>query len=208
MDALRHQCLIYEGSPAKHLPSLAAVIVHRLKANNRCLYLNSPAMVAGMRSYLSAAGVNVEAEVRKGALVLSSDQSQTVNRKFDLDTMLAMLADAVTQALEDGYQALWASGDMTWEFGNERNVWKLIEYELRLEELFKVHTALHGVCQYHIDTLPLPVAHQALYTHRAVFINETLSRINDYYAPSSIPPNASAVELKKMLSHLLPEAGA
>jgi len=59
----RHQCLIYEGSPARHLPALVSVIQQKLKEDNRCLYLNSPPMVAGLRSYLFAAGVDVPKEV-------------------------------------------------------------------------------------------------------------------------------------------------
>ena len=46
----------------------------KLEERHRCLYLDSPPMVAGMRSYLSAAGVDVAREVGKGSLVLSSDQ--------------------------------------------------------------------------------------------------------------------------------------
>jgi hypothetical protein len=41
----RHQCLIYEGAPSKHLPALAAIIHDKLQQNHRCLYLNSPTMV-------------------------------------------------------------------------------------------------------------------------------------------------------------------
>ena len=51
--------MIYEGSQAKHLPGLEQVIREKLRANNRCLYLNSPAMAAGIRSYLAADGLDV-----------------------------------------------------------------------------------------------------------------------------------------------------
>lgn len=61
-------------------------------------------MVAGMRSYLAATGMDV--------------------------------ANALDQALDDGYIGLWVTGDMTWEFGPEKNFAKLLEYEWRLEELF------------------------------------------------------------------------
>jgi hypothetical protein len=81
----RHQCLIYEGSPAPHLPALVSVIQQKLKENHRCLYLNSPPMVAGLRSYLYAAGVDVPKEVMKGRLVLSSDKTHLDNGTFDVD---------------------------------------------------------------------------------------------------------------------------
>ena len=66
----RHQCLIYEGPPTAHLQSIVSLIRQRLDENYRCLYLNSPPMVAGLRSYLFAGGVDVPKEVMKGSLVL------------------------------------------------------------------------------------------------------------------------------------------
>ncbi len=71
--------MIYEGSPAKHLPGLSQLIKEKLRANHRCLYLNSPPMVAGIRSYLAAAGIDVAEEVKNGSLVLSSDSGHLVD---------------------------------------------------------------------------------------------------------------------------------
>jgi hypothetical protein len=58
--------------------------------------------------------------------------------------MLGILSAAVDQALNDGYQGLWATGDMSCEFGPERDFSKLVEYEWRLEELFLKHPTLAG----------------------------------------------------------------
>jgi MEDS: MEthanogen/methylotroph, DcmR Sensory domain len=181
MDGVRHQCMIYEGSPAIHWQGVASVIREKLKENWRCLYLNSPTMVAGMRSYLAAAGLNVSAEVSNGALVLSSDDGHLIAGRFDVDRMIGMLSDAIDDASGDGYAGLWAAGDMTWEFGSEKNFTKLMEYEYRLEGLFQKHPELQGICQYHADTLPVDTLETALYTHRAYYINATLSQMNPYY---------------------------
>ena len=119
MDALaRHQCMIYGGSPAKHLPGLAALMYGKLKTNRRCLYLNSPTMVAGIRSYLAAAGLDVAHELEKGALVLSSEQSHLTNGRFDVSTMLGMLVDAVDRALKDGLEEISPSIRLSAVSGN------------------------------------------------------------------------------------------
>jgi hypothetical protein len=186
-SAPRHQCLIYDGSPAKHLHDLAALVFTKLNENRRCLLLNTPAMVAGMRSYLSAAGLDVAAAVQKGSLILASDQSHLIDGSFDVDRMLEMLSSAVKQALTDGYQGLWATGDMSWELGNENNFSKLLEYERGLERLFQTLPALAGVCQYRTDALPVGALQDALSTHPAIYINRTLSRINPHYrSPESL----------------------
>lgn len=188
-QGVRHQCLIYEGSPASHLPALAALIRQKLQNHHRCLYLNSPPMVAGLRSYLYAAGVDVPEEEKKGSLVLTSENPHLENGSFDMDRMLNLLSGAVSQARHDGYLGLWATGDMSWEFGPERNFSRLLEYEWRLEELFQALPTLSGLCQYHRDTLPADIVHQGLQAHRHLFINETLSRLNPSYVPreSSFP---------------------
>ena len=203
--APRHQCLIYEGSPARHLLDLAGLIAQKLKENRRCLFLNTPAMVAGVRSYLAAAGVDVSEEVRKRALVLSSDRSHLIDNGFDAEKMLGMLGESVNQALKDGYASLWATGDMTWELGSKENFPKLLEHERGLERLFHRLPALGGICQYRRDTLPMNILEVALYTHPAVYINRTLTRINPYYrAPESVthPRKGSNAEVSEMLNRI------
>ena len=109
--------------------------------------------------------------------------------------MLSTLDEALDQALNDGYQGLWASGDMDWEFGPEKDFSQLLEYEWRLEEFLQKRPALSGICRYHADTLPHDVLRQGLLSHQSVFINETLSRLNPHYVEqgsltSESPANA------------------
>jgi hypothetical protein len=161
-------------------------------------------MVAGTRSYLAAAGLDVAQEVAKGSLVLSWDAGHLVDGRFEVNRMLGMLSDSVNAALADGYSGLWATGDMTWELGSKKNFEKLVEYEIGLEEMFRSHPALNGVCQYHQETLPEEAIHVALSTHPAVYINATLARINPYYSPTGPPfvPELSSAGLKEKLDQL------
>jgi hypothetical protein len=177
----RHQCLIYEGSPSQQLLALATQARQKLRDNYRCLYLNTPSMVTGMRSYLALAGINVTQEIAKGSLVLTSEQNHLAGGHFDVDRMIRGLEEAVQLALADGYKGLWASGDMSWEFGPQKEFGKLLEYEWRLEEFFQREPALHGICQYHKESLPRQAMQDGLVSHPSIFINETLSRVNPHY---------------------------
>jgi hypothetical protein len=180
--ASRHQCLIYDGPPSRQLPAIASVIRERLSQNRRCLYLNSPPMVAGIKSCLAVEGIDVAHETGKSSLVLSSDQHHLIGDwQFDVDRMIDMLGRAHDQALADGYEGLWASGDMTREFGPAKDLSKLIEYEWRLEQFLREHPQMGGVCQYHVDSLPREILHKALLSHSQLFINETLTMINPHY---------------------------
>jgi hypothetical protein len=156
-------------------------------------------MVAGMRSYLAASGLDVAYEVARASLVLSSDQSHMTGQSFDVARMMAKLEDAVNQALDDGYRGLWATGDMGWEFGSKPDFSKLIEYESQLEQFFRRHPALSGNCQYHSDTLPDTAMRQEVLMHPCIFVNQTLSRLNPYYmhndSLASVLKNNPALEL-------------
>jgi hypothetical protein len=207
MDQIpRHQCLIYEGSPSRHLAALSAVIRQKLKENYRCLYLDSQPMVAGMRSYLAAAGVDVAGESATGRLVLSSDRDHlTDGCEFDLERMLQGLSNALDAALNAGLAGLWATGDMTWEFGPDKDFSKLLEYEWRLEEFFSAHPEIGGVCQYHVESMPRKFLRQGLLSHPSIFINQTLSTINPTYRYSdlSAPNQLERQEIDSFINRML-----
>ncbi len=190
MDQIpRHHCLIYEGPPSRHLAALSAVIRQKLNENYRCLYLDSQPMVAGMGSYLAAAGVDVAGELATGRLVLSSDRDYLRNGcQFDLERMMQGLSDALDGALDAGLAGLWATGDMTWEFGPDKDFSKLLEYEWRLEEFLRAHPQMGGVCQYHVESLPRKYLRQGVLSHPSIFINQTLSMINPTYRYSNSLP--------------------
>ena len=195
--------MIYEGAPSHKLRILAIVLQRKLAEGYRCLYLNSAPMVAGMRSTLAAMGTDVSYEIAKARLVLSSEPV-TSGREFDSEVMLGKLEDSLDQAINDGYRGLWATGDMTWEFGPENNFSKLLEYEWGLEEMFHRRKELSGICQYHQDTLPREVMRQGLLTHSSIVINETLSRINPHYLKSTNHDglNTTAYQLDETIAAL------
>lgn len=205
-NSSRHQCLIYEGAPSRLVPALASAMAEKLRSNHRCLYLNSRPMIAGMKSQLAANGIDVEQEISGGNLLLSSEQTHLLgNWEFDVPSLIGTLERALRQALSDGYRGLWATGDMTWEFGPARDLSKLLEYEWQLEEFMGEHPEMSGICQYHADTLPRDILHKGLRTHSHLFVNELLTMINPHYldrASFSSTTNG-VVELEPFISELL-----
>jgi len=186
-----HRCMIYDGDPCAQLPRIASIAAEHLRINYRCLYLNRPQMVAAFESNLAEARVDTVEAVRRGALVLSSDQAHLVDGIFDPQRMLAMLRSAVRQASSNGFAGLWASGDMLWEFGSERNLSKLLAYEVGVQELMEQEPTLRGVCQYHRDSLPANAVLVALYTHQALHVKDRLHWSNPHYRSLTTLRNGS-----------------
>jgi MEDS: MEthanogen/methylotroph, DcmR Sensory domain len=197
----RHQCMIYDGSPSRTLPTLVAAICAQLDSNVRCACFNSPAMIAGLKSQLYAAGVDVAHELARGRLLLYCDTAHLVDGRFEIDHLIDTLDTAVQQASADGYAGLFATGDMTWEFGPEQDFAKLLEYEWRLEQLFHAQPTLSGICQYHCNLLPHEAVRDGVVSHGHMFVNDTVARVNPHYVPA-----ASLVERRRAVRPVLDEA--
>jgi MEDS: MEthanogen/methylotroph, DcmR Sensory domain len=202
----RHRCLIYEGPPSRQLPALAFAARQKLQENYRCFYLNSPSMVVEMQNRLEAVNVDVAHETARASLVLSSAQHHlSPGGRFDVDRMISSLKFAVDQSLHDGYRGLWASGDMIWEFGPEKDFSQLLEYEWRLEEFFHECHEIVGVCLYRADMLPAPSLRHGLASHRSIFVSDKLSVKNSRYLhrKALTQQAAESPELDHFVNHLV-----
>lgn len=140
-------------------------------------------MVSEFRSFLVAEGIDVEGETVRGNLQLSSAQNHLLGGwQFDVEAMIQMLAKTLAQAMSDGYQGLWATGDMAWEFGPNKDFSSLVAYEVRLEHFLRQNANIGGICQYHADMLPREVLRKGLLVHRQVLADES-SFLNSWYRP-------------------------
>jgi signal transduction histidine kinase len=184
-ESSRHKCLIYDGHPSEQLPVIVPLLMDGLSENWRCLYLGSPDTVKMVHSALADRGVDTESQTRRGALVFSSDRSHLAQGLFDPETMIEGLCMAIDDAVRDGFGGLCATGDMRWELGADPNFDRLVEYEARLEQVFR-ERPLRGICQYHRDILPEAAVRGALLTHQAAYVGSVLNRDNLFYIPPAL----------------------
>ena len=196
-SGFRHQSFMYNGSPSRHIPMIAAVIKARLEQKHRCLYFDSEGMVAGLRSHLAQIGVDAVRESAETNLILSSHLSHLgEGQTFDVDRMMATLEDALNQTLRDGYAGLWASGDVAWELGPKGDFEQLAEYEMRLEDFLRTHAEMSGICQYNAGVLPHEAMRAGHEMHPSFFISETQSRLNPGFgAGNRVQPMTSAEDV-------------
>jgi signal transduction histidine kinase len=184
-EVSRHKCLIYDGDPAEQLPVVVPLLMDGLHDNWRCLYLGSPKTVQMVDSALHAKGVDTSQARSRNALVLSSDRSHLVDGRFDPDAMIDVLRSSIDASLHDGFVGLCATGDMRWELGDDENFDRLLEYEAKLEQVFR-EMPLRGVCQYHRGLVPAQAVQDALITHRSTYLGDTLDRDNLFYVPPEV----------------------
>ena len=143
-------------------------------------------MVSEFKSFLVGQGIDVEDRAARGNLLLSSAQDHLLSGgQFDVEATMQLLAGMLAGALNDGYQGLWGSGDMVWEFGPQKDFSKLVEYEVRLDNFLRQNPNIEGVCQYRADALPRDAVRKGLLVHPRVLVNESSSFPNSWYTQGS-----------------------
>ncbi len=174
-----HVCTLY-SSPEEQLTAAIEYISEGLERRERCLYVCCEHDVVTFRRALKKAGIDVNGEEARGALVLlTKHDGHLKGGSFDPTAMIAILERAVQDALDDGFTGLCAAGDMIWLLDEAPGSERLAEYEAALNHFYRSHRAL-GLCLYH-RTMPATLLDHCLATHLVVRIDGPVLLTNPFF---------------------------
>jgi hypothetical protein len=178
-----HICNVYE-TEEEQLATAAEYLSDGLRAGERVFYVASSADALNrFNRVLKEAGINVEAMLKRGALVQATHaDAHLVDNRFDSERMLRLLNDAVEAALNDRFTGLRTCGDMSWLLQEPEGAEQVLEYEALLNEFFQGVRAA-GMCQYDRQRLAPHLVDHALATHSSVVIDRHHT-INPFYTPA------------------------
>lgn len=199
-----HVCTLF-SSPEEQLSAATDFIREGLARGERCLYVCAEQTPDEFRRALTAAGIDAPAEERRGALtLLTKETGHLAGGTFDPSRMIAMLHQAVADALADGFSGLAAGGDMTWLLDEAPGSEEVLEYEARLNQFYKTHRAL-GLCQYNRRRLPATFLGHGIATHPYIRISGPILLTNPYYdlADLATTRRAEPHDVGARVSHLL-----
>ena len=175
-----HVCALFL-TPEQQLQAAIEYIKEGLMRGERCLYVCGEHPVEVFKNTLRSAGIDVEAEEKRGALmVITKHEGHLNGGSFDPDKMISMLESAVKGALDSGFTGLCAAGDMNWVNDGAPGTNRLAEYESRLNRFYSTHKAL-GLCQYNRKTLPARFLDDCMATHKHVRIDGPILLENPFY---------------------------
>lgn len=175
-----HVCTLYSSRDEQFVAALE-YIRGGLSRGERCLYVVGEHTPDEFRSGLRAAGIDVDAEEARGALLLLTKHDGHLHGGyFDPDKMITMLHGAVKDALDAGFTGLCAAGDMSWLLDEAEGSERIAEYEARLNAFYPSSRAL-GLCLYNRTKLPPEVIDHCLATHPHVRIDGNLLLENPFY---------------------------
>jgi hypothetical protein len=177
-----HVCTLFT-TPAEQLEAAVEYINAGLSRGERCLYVCCEHDLPEFGRALEKAGISVELEQQRGALVLlTKEDGHLKGGSFDPDRMISLLHAAVKDALAAGFAGLCAAGDMSWLLDEAPGSERFIEYEARLNDFYKSNRAL-GLCQYNRNKLPDAALDHGIATHRYIRMEGPIMLENPFYEP-------------------------
>ncbi len=186
-----HVCALY-ASPEQQLAAAIEYIQGGLSRGERCLYICGEHSPAQFRDALREAGIDVDAEERRGALILLTKfEAHLKDGSFEPARMIEVLKRAVTEALEAGFSGLAAAGDMNWVIDEAPGTEKLAEYEALLNRFYRENRAL-GLCLYNRRSIPSARIDDGIGTHAYIRMEGPILVKNPFYEEPEVAARRTA----------------
>src|SRR5581483_10075935 len=178
-----HCCLLF-NSPDEQVQLTAPFLYAGFRRDERCVFVGSDDDIDRMREGLKAEGISVDEEARKGRLMMTSDREYLDGDRWSTEKMLDFLQRAYDSTMADGFSALRAAGDVSWQVGPRQDYGDVVYYETLLD-LFFIGKHMVGMCEYPRDRSPADVLEGILSTHKIAAIDTTLGA-NPHYVPPNL----------------------
>jgi hypothetical protein len=162
-----HYCGIYRTDEDQR-KIITSFVREGVARGEKMFYLVNLQTADELCETLRRAGIAVDALIENCQLVIMTAKDAYLRSgQFDPEAMIKLLADETDKALAEGYPALRATGEMTWALAGEPGSERLIEYEARINGLFK-DRKFYAICQYDRRRFDPEMLLDILHTHPKV----------------------------------------
>jgi DNA-binding CsgD family transcriptional regulator len=198
-----HLCAIFE-TEEEYRFWITPFIRQGLERGEKVLYIFDAHTSEEILHYLRDDEVETESYLESGQLIiLASHEVYMGEGGFDPDAMITLLRHETEQALNEGFSALRATGEMTWALKGLAGSERLVEYEAKLNEFFPTSKCL-AICQYDKRRFAPEILLDVLMVHPIVLIGTEVFD-NFYYMPPEdfLGLDVSEKRLKNWLDNLV-----
>ena len=142
-----HLCAIYD-TDAEWLGTAVPYFGEGLARREACVYVAPEEHAARLEVALRAAGIDVDAQIRRGALRFATPEATYLRPgRFDPDVMIALWQELIDAAGAEGYTNLRVAGFPTWINDGVPGAERWAEYEAQVSECFRGRRVIK-LCQY------------------------------------------------------------
>jgi hypothetical protein len=179
----RHVCAFFV-TPADEYRTMIPFMHDGLDHGERSVNV-VPRARADYMDHLRAAGIDVHAALARRQLqLLYSEDTYTVDGRFDQDRMLALLPGLLDKGRKLGFAKTRLVAHAEFVLADETNALEFAEYEARLNEVLPDYPDL-VICTYDLGQVGAVSAMDALRTHPMVLIAGVM-RKNSHYVPPDV----------------------
>jgi signal transduction histidine kinase len=179
-DLARHLAFFYT-SPDTQLAVATTFVRRALDDDNRCVYFADETAPADLETALRAAGVDVDARVAAGDLVIHRGVEAYAAADNDPDRLIELLAEACEESVADGHDGLWIAGETSWHFYTELSYDHVVDFEADFDAACP-DLPVTALCQYDLDRFCEDSVAKALWTHEQLVYRYTVCD-NPFYVP-------------------------
>ena len=185
-----HFCALYSG-PAERDRLLFPFLEEGLRHGDKCLCLIDDVEPALVRDL--AVGQPGRAYSRRSAQLDVERASDTYLRsgEFSIADMISFLSESADAAIEDDFELLRASGEMSWVLPGPPGWEEMFLYESALNDAVEQMPAIL-MCLYDLQKFGAEMLVEVLRTHPTVLLDRTVIDNPHYLHPTEYPPAGSA----------------
>jgi signal transduction histidine kinase len=197
-----HLSLIYEGAE-DHYAVPSRFLRLGLERGDKCVYIADDGTEPAVRKAMHSHGIDVEAAIAGRSLVLTTKEGAFLRHgSFDPESMMTFWREATSEAMNEGFGGLRATGETEWILCGAPGLDRWIEYESRLSDVLEELTCF-ALCQYNRQVLPSQIVLDVIRTHPTVIYDGVVCQ-NLYHVPSDefLATNQSAREVERLLLNI------
>lgn len=190
-----HGCWFF-ASPEEHREGVIRFVRQGLESGAKVLYLADAAGLETADGYLRGAGLDPDALLAGRDLVMRSAQAAGgSDPSLDGEAHVALYAQLLEQARDEGYRALWITADRTrevlWHMGHAG----LLREEQLVEDFLAARVDALLVCQYDGSGIRELSAHALRSVHNVELAGEELRPLGRKLPPLQVTPMEGGVAL-------------
>lgn len=143
-----HMVILYEDEK-EITEHLSAYIHASLERNERCIYITGDTDTGGILRELASLQDD-EGTGNGDFVILDRDEAYSRDGRFEPDRMIELIRSSTREALDDGYNGLSVTGEISWVLDYEDGRERIIEYEWKLNEQVFDHLPVSALCRYNL----------------------------------------------------------
>jgi hypothetical protein len=161
---------------------LRSFIREGIDAGEKAIHICDPHLKHDHLKHLETMGVPISDCTRTGQLeVLGWHDTYLKEGRFDGDSMMVLIAEAVKTSQAEGFSRVRLMGHMEWAVEERPSMERVIEYESRVNHLLN-RLKQPAICVYDLNRFNGSAVIDVLRTHPYTIVDGVL-RENPYYVP-------------------------